>query len=94
MLDGYRMTAFQKDVLVATAQIEKGEVLTYKQVAERIGRPRAYRAVGTALSKNPVAPRIPCHRVVRSDGDTGNYSGKGGRKGKRAMLAGEGAILH
>lgn len=61
-------TDFEKAVLMATFEIPKGKVSTYKRIAERIGRPRAYRAVGNALHKNPLAPIIPCHRVVRSDG--------------------------
>jgi len=61
-------TWFEKSVLVATFEIPKGKVITYKRLAEKVGRPRAYRAVGNALHKNPLAPIVPCHRVVRSDG--------------------------
>jgi len=61
-------TDFEKAVLMATFEIPKGKVSTYKRIAERIGRPNAYRAVGNALHKNPLAPIIPCHRVVKSDG--------------------------
>jgi len=61
-------TDFEKAVLMATLEIPKGKVSTYKRIAERIGKPKAYRAVGNALHKNPLAPIIPCHRVVRSDG--------------------------
>lgn len=71
------------------AQIPEGQVLTYKQVAERVGRPRAYRAVGTILSKN-FDPSIPCHRVIRSDGRLGEYNR--GAALKRQRLADEGAI--
>ena len=53
---------------MATFNIPKGKVSTYKRIAEKIGNPHAYRAVGNALHKNPFAPIIPCHRVVRSDG--------------------------
>jgi methylated-DNA-[protein]-cysteine S-methyltransferase len=53
---------------MATLKIPRGKVTTYKRIAEMIGRPKAYRAVGNALHKNPLAPIIPCHRVVRSDG--------------------------
>jgi len=67
-------TDFEKAVLMATLEIPKGKVSTYKRIAERIGKPRAYRAVGNALHKNPLAPIIPCHRVVRSDGSlAGDY---------------------
>ncbi|VVB56483.1 Methylated-DNA--protein-cysteine methyltransferase [uncultured archaeon] len=85
-------TPFQQAVLAAVYSIPKGEVRTYQQVARIIGRPKAVRAVGTALSKNPYAPLVPCHRVVKSDGTLGNYSGKGGKAGKKKMLQKEGAI--
>ena len=90
-LDSYDLTQFQKRVLMVVAGIPEGKTLTYKQVAALAGRPGAYRAVGTAVRKNPLAPKIPCHRVIRSDG-TGNYSGKGGRAGKIRMLRAEGAL--
>lgn len=61
-------TAFEKAVLMAVFNIPRGKVSTYKRIAEIVGRPRAFRAVGNALHKNPLAPIIPCHRVVRSDG--------------------------
>jgi len=61
-------TEFEKSVLMAAFEIPRGKVSTYKRIAERIGKPRAFRAVGNALHKNPLAPIIPCHRVVRSDG--------------------------
>lgn len=86
------MTEFQIGVLLATASIPKGRVLTYKQLAEKAGYPNAYRAVGTVMKNNPMAPRIPCHRVVKSDGTLGNYSAPGGTAKKRKMLAAEGAI--
>lgn len=62
------MTEFEKRVLIATLEIPRGKVSTYRRIAERVGRPKAFRAVGNALHKNPLAPLIPCHRVVRSDG--------------------------
>jgi len=61
-------TEFEKAVLLATFEIPRGKVSTYKRIAEKIGRPKAYRAVGSVLHKNPLAPIVPCHRVVRSDG--------------------------
>lgn len=60
---------FERRVLVATFEIPKGKVSTYRRIAEKIGRPHAYRAVGNALHKNPLAPIVPCHRVVKSDGE-------------------------
>ena len=64
-------TEFERKVLVATYRIPRGKVSTYKRIAEKIGRPKAYRAVATALHKNPLYPIVPCHRVVRSDGKFG-----------------------
>lgn len=67
------MTEFSDRIFNIVRRIPKGEVLTYKQVAERAGRPRAYRAVGNILNRN-FDPRIPCHRVIRSDGGVGGYN--------------------
>jgi O-6-methylguanine DNA methyltransferase len=64
-------TEFEKAVLVTTFRIPNGKVSTYGRIAKRIGRPRAYRAVGNALHKNPLAPIVPCHRVVKADGSFG-----------------------
>ncbi len=64
---------FQRSVLAAASEIPFGEVRPYRWVAEVIGRPRAVRAVGSALGDNPVPPLIPCHRVIRSDGSLGGY---------------------
>lgn len=86
------LTAFQKKVLRMTYTIPEGEVWTYKELAKAVGNPKAYRAVGTALKKNPLAPHIPCHRVIKSDGNLGNYSAPGGTKLKEEMLRSEGAI--
>ena len=74
-LDG---TSFQKLVWSELLSIPIGEVRTYKQIAEAIGRPRSYRAVANACGANPYAPEIPCHRAIRSDGRIGGYSAKGG----------------
>ena len=71
---------FYQKVWLACKQIPYGQTRTYKWLAEKIGSPRAYRAVGQALSKNPFAPEIPCHRVIRSDGKLGGYSGGIDRK--------------
>jgi methylated-DNA-[protein]-cysteine S-methyltransferase len=64
-------TEFEKKVLVATFKIPRGKISTYKRIAEKIGKPHAYRAVANALHKNPLHPVVPCHRVVRSDGRFG-----------------------
>lgn len=69
------MTNFQERVYKLTAKIPRGKVTTYKIIAEKL-RTKAYRSVGTALSKNPYAPKIPCHRVISSDGSIGGFKGK------------------
>ncbi|MCM8766309.1 MAG: MGMT family protein [Candidatus Omnitrophica bacterium] len=68
------LTEFQKKVYSVVKKIPCGEVRTYKWVAEKIGKPYAYRAVGQALKRNPYLGVIPCHRVIRSDGKLGGYS--------------------
>ncbi|MDR3256851.1 MAG: MGMT family protein [Endomicrobium sp.] len=67
-------------------EIPDGKTLTYLQIAKKVGSPKAARAVGMALSKNPFAPIIPCHRVIRVDGKMGGYSAVGGIKKKLQML--------
>ena len=62
------------------------------EIARRIGRPKAVRAVGNALGRNPVPILIPCHRVVPTDGSLGGYSGGGGSKTKARLLALEGVL--
>jgi O-6-methylguanine DNA methyltransferase len=84
------LTEFEQAVLRKTLEIPRGEVRTYSWVAREIGRPRAVRAVGTALANNPIPILIPCHRVVRSDGVIGNY-GAGGPEAKFRILDHEGA---
>jgi len=84
------LTPFERAVLAATLEIPPGEVRPYGWVAGRIGRPRAVRAVGSALGRNPVPVLIPCHRVVRNDG-LGNYGL--GVPVKRALLSAEGLDL-
>ena len=89
----FRGTKFQKKVWNYLKTIRKGTVKTYKQVAIGINRPKSVRAVANAVGKNPFAPKIPCHRVIRSDGSLGGYSGKGGVKTKRLLLKKEGIKL-
>ncbi|VVB99957.1 Methylated-DNA--protein-cysteine methyltransferase [uncultured archaeon] len=84
-----RLTKFQRDVLLACARIPKGQTRTYAQLARSIGKPHSARAVGNALAINPLAPLIPCHRVVRSDGKLGGYSAQGGTKTKMSLLLAE-----
>lgn len=68
------MQEFQRRVLELTAKIPRGKVTTYKQIAIAVGKPKAYRAVAQALAKNPYPIKIPCHRVVRSNGNIGGYA--------------------
>ena len=86
-------TKFQLKVWSYLMKIPRGKVKTYSQVAKAIGKPLAMRAVANAIGKNPYAPKIPCHRVIRSDGSLGGYSGKGGVKTKRFLLKKEGIRL-
>lgn len=87
-LDLSALTDFQRDVLGAAANLEFGEVVTYTDIARRIGRPKASRAVGNALGQNPLAIIVPCHRVVRTDGTLGGYTG--GLQYKKVLLDIEG----
>jgi len=80
---------FERQVWMKALEIPTGEVRPYGWIAAEIGRPRAVRAVGTALGHNPVPLIVPCHRVVRSDGTIGQYS-LGGTRNKRTILAAEG----
>ena len=86
-------TKFQLKVWNYLKKIPKGEVRSYLEVAKAIGKPLAVRAVANAIGKNPYAPKIPCHRVIRSDRSLGGYSGKGGIKTKRLLLKSEGVKL-
>ena len=82
-------TKFQLKVWKYLRTIPKGKVKTYLDVAKAIGKPKAYRSVANAVGKNPFPPKIPCHRVIRSDGSLGGYSGKGGISKKRQLLKSE-----
>lgn len=86
-------TKFQVMVWKYLKTIPKGQIRTYKQVAKAIKRPLSYRAVANAIAKNPYSPLIPCHRVIKSDGSIGGYSGKGGVRTKVKLLKSEGILL-
>ena len=86
-------TKFQLKVWKYLKTIPKGKIKTYKQVAIGINRPKSARAVANACARNPHAPKIPCHRVIKANGDIGGYSGKGGKKPKRSLLKMEGFKL-
>ena len=83
---------FHRKVWLACATIPKGEVRTYGWIARKIGQPKAARAVGQALARNPFAPRVPCHRVVGADGRLTGFSAPGGVCAKRRLLEKEGAL--
>ena len=84
---------FQVKVWKYLTNIPKGKVVSYLDVAKAINRPKAARAVANAIGKNPYAPKIPCHRVIRSDGSLGGYSGRGGIRMKKKLLKSEGILL-
>jgi methylated-DNA-[protein]-cysteine S-methyltransferase len=82
------LTPFQREVYLAVSRIPRGQTRSYQWVAKAIGRPGAARAVGNALNRNPFAPRVPCHRVIRADGALGGFAGGPARK--RRLLLQEG----
>lgn len=83
---------FTEKVYEVVSKIPKGKVLTYKEVAKRAGNEKAFRTVGTILSKNTNTKKVPCHRVIRSDGGIGGYA-FGGAKKKREILEKEGVVI-
>lgn len=85
------MKEFQSRVLEFTSKIPRGKVTTYREIAIAMGKPRAYRAVANALARNPYPIKIPCHRVVRSNGEIGGYAL--GTKRKAKLLASEGVEI-
>lgn len=85
------MTAFEDRVYKEVANIPKGKVRSYKDIACEIGKPTAYRAVANALGKNPFIDRVPCHRVIKSDGTIGGFSR--GIKMKKRLLESEGLTI-
>ena len=85
-------TKFETKVWNSISKIPRGEVRTYKELAIQINRPKSARAVANACGKNPYPVKIPCHRVIRSDGKLGGYSGKGGTKTKKKLLKNEGYL--
>lgn len=90
-LPAYRTpSSFKSKVFKIVKNIPKGKVLTYKEVAQKSGSPKAYRAVGNILNKN-FDPQIPCHRVIRSDDKIGGYNR--GTKTKKNLLKSEGVTI-
>ena len=86
-------TKFQVKVWKYLMKIPKGKVKSYKEVAIGINKPNAARAVANACAKNPYAPKVPCHRVIKSDGSLGGFSAPGGIKLKKKILKNEGFLL-
>lgn len=86
-------TEFQQKVWKAICNIQFGQVKTYVQIAEEIGCPNGHRAVANACAANKLAPFVPCHRVVGSNGYIGGYSAFEGIKTKLELLKQEGVIL-
>ena len=89
-----RGTIFQQKVWAEIAKIPRGKVITYQELAFKIGNPNSVRAVASACGKNPYIPDIPCHRVVRKDGGLGGYSAEGGIERKKNILKEEGHIFN
>jgi len=86
------LTDFQQQVYNLAAQIPRGKVATYQGIAQALKNPNASRAVGNALNKNPYAPQVPCHRVIKSDGRVGGFAS--GTKKKEMMLKKEGLKIN
>ena len=85
-------TKFQISVWKEIKKIPRGQTKTYKDIAVALKKPKSSRAVANACGKNPLLIEIPCHRVIRSDGKLGGYSGRGGMNQKRKLLKEEGAL--
>ncbi len=90
-LDLSRGTGFQRRVWEALCRIPTGETLTYRDIAMELGSPKAVRAVGAAVGKNPVSILVPCHRVIGSDGSLTGFAG--GLERKRWLLVHEGVLV-
>ena len=84
---------FACKVLKVCKEVPLGKTVTYSQLAKKAGFPKAARAVGNVLAKNPLPLLIPCHRVIRADGKIGNFSTLGGAKTKKKMLEHEKQML-
>ncbi|HYS72975.1 MAG TPA: methylated-DNA--[protein]-cysteine S-methyltransferase, partial [Thermoplasmata archaeon] len=87
------LSPFEREVLELLRTIPPGATITYGEIAKRLGHPKAARAVGNAVARNPAIIVIPCHRVLPASGRLGNYSGEGGPETKRRLLEREGARL-
>lgn len=88
MKKGDKVSDFASLVYQIISEIPKGKISTYGLVAKALNKPKASRAVGRALHVNPFAPKVPCHRIIRSDGSLGGFAG--GEKKKLFLLKKEG----
>ena len=88
----HNLTKFQKKVYKIVLSIPRGRTRSYKWVAIKIGNPKASRAVGQALNKNPYVGKVPCHRVIRTSGSLGGFSQ--GKRKKKLLLQAEGLDLN
>ena len=87
------LTSFQKKVFLETIKVKRGDICSYKELANRINMPKAYRAVANALGVNLFSPHVPCHRIIRSDKSLGGFSLAGGVLLKKKMLKAEGLTI-
>lgn len=92
-VDMSSLRPFQRRVLEEARRVPRGQVSTYAEIAKRIGSPKAVRAVGQALRRNPIPIVVPCHRVIASDGTLGGYGGEMRSKRKLQLLKLEGVVL-
>ncbi|MCH7662261.1 MAG: methylated-DNA--[protein]-cysteine S-methyltransferase [Chloroflexi bacterium] len=92
-VDLSNVSRFQRAVLETVAKVERGQVVTYGDIARMIGKPGASQAVGQALRRNPTPISVPCHRVLSADGTLGGYGGRMGSERKIELLKLEGVIL-
>ena len=74
------MGEFSEKVYKLCSKVPKGKVTTYKEIGDKLGKGMVYRAVGNALNRNPYAPKVPCHRVVSSDGSLGGFASGSSKK--------------
>lgn len=91
-VDLSELPAFQQNVLKVLRHVPPGRTVSYGELAARVGRPGAARAVGNAVARNPAPIVVPCHRVVAGDGSLGGYSGGRGEETKARLLSAEGAL--
>lgn len=92
-IDNYPATLFQKKVWHEMRKIPTGSVMSYEELAQKIDKPKAYRAVANACGKNPFPIDVPCHRVIASNNKIGGFSMRGGVSKKKQLLSAEGINL-